>query len=85
MSLKKQTKNKNILFSCIQSNPKSFLSIFFIKTKNKFAYFSCFKNAKLNIITSLWLSVRVWSKYQKPLTNHFVHFIFKVLGFSCRL
>jgi hypothetical protein len=39
----------------------------------------------MNIITSLWLSVRVWSKYQKPLTNHFVHFIFKVLGFSCRL
>jgi len=29
--------------------------------------------------------VRVWSKYQKLFTNHFVHFIFKVLGFNCKL
>jgi hypothetical protein len=36
------------------------------------------------IVTSFWLSIRVWLKYQKPFTNHFVHFIFKVLGFSYR-
>jgi hypothetical protein len=27
---------------------------------------------KEDIVTSLWLSIRVQEKYQKPFTNHFV-------------
>jgi hypothetical protein len=79
--LKKTKKKKNILFQYIQSNPKSFLSIPFNKKKKQKCIFLMFWNEKMNIVTSLWLSIRIWPKYQKPFTSHFVHFI---LWFKCR-
>jgi hypothetical protein len=39
------------------------------------------KSKKMDIVTSLWLSITIWPKYQKPFTNHFVNFM---LGFRRR-
>jgi hypothetical protein len=61
---------------------KVFQAYFYKKQK---LHLSHVLKCKMNIITNLWLSVKVWPKYQKPFTNHFVHLIFKVLGFSYRL
>jgi hypothetical protein len=60
------------LFPCIQSNPK--------KISKHISH--VLKIQKINIVTSLWLSIKIWLKYQKSFTNHFVHFI---LWFRCRL
>jgi hypothetical protein len=59
-----------------------FVQAYFYK-KQKLHFFHVLK-CKMNIVISLLLSVRVWPKYQKSFTIYFVHFIFKVLGFSCK-
>jgi hypothetical protein len=59
-----------------------FVQAYFYK-KQKLHFFHVLK-CKMNIVISLLLSVTVWPKYQKSFTIYFVHFIFKVLGFSCK-
>jgi hypothetical protein len=67
------------LFSCIRSNPKRLLCIFY--KKDKITFLSCFKNAK-------WISSSVHDyplgfdqNIKNPTT---ISLLFGALGFSCK-
>jgi hypothetical protein len=56
---RKKKKQKNVLFSCIQPSPKMFSSISsWQKNKKKMNLYHVLK-CKMDIITSLWLSIRI--------------------------
>ena len=74
---KHKKKQKIILFSCIRPNPKMFSKHIFIK-KLHFSHVLKIQE-KMNIITSLWSSIMVRQKNQKPFFQSFF------LGFRCRL
>jgi len=57
---------------CFHANGQ-ILKVFYAYFLPKKCIFLMFWNAKIDTVTSLWLSVSVWPKYQKSLTNHFVH------------
>jgi len=59
-----------------------FFQEYFHKKKQKLYLSHIFKMQKIDIITSLWLFVRIWLKCQKSFTIHFGHFL---LEFRCRL
>ena len=54
------------LFVCIQPNSKIFHAYFIF-----LSYFK-HKNQLMGIITSLWLSIRIWLKFEKRHKNQFV-------------
>ena len=70
-SLFKKYKNM-FLFVCIQPNSKSSHAYFIYKKLNYVFIIVWKKNQLMGILTNLWLSFRIWLKFQKHYKNKFL-------------